>query len=68
MAAKRTGTTGAVLDLLEVQTALEVSAQAGKAITPLEAAKLAQKVEAARDLLQRTILAATRILEDGQEA
>ena len=65
--AKRKGTTGAVLDLLEVQTALEVSAQAGKAIAPLEAAKLAQKVEEARDFLQRSILSAARILEDGQE-
>lgn len=68
MAAKRQGTTGAVLDLLEVQTTLEVSAQTGRVITPLEAAKLSQKVGAAKDLLRRSILAATKVLEDGQKA
>jgi hypothetical protein len=68
MATKRKGTTGAVLDLLEVQTALEVCSQTGKHIAPIDAARLAEKIEAARDLLQRSILAATRILEDGQEA
>lgn len=68
MAAKRKGTTGAVLDLLEVQTALEVCAQAGKHIAPIDAARLAEKIEASRDLLQQAILAATRILEDGHEA
>ena len=67
MAAKRQGTTGAVLDLLEVQTTLEVSAQTGRVITPLEAAKLSQKGRAAKDLLRRSILTETKVLEDGQE-
>ena len=67
MSSARKGTTGAILDLLDVQTRLEICAQLGKQIGPEEAAPLAKKIESARDLLQRSILAAAKALEDGAQ-
>lgn len=59
------GPTRAILDLLEVQTSLEVNSQQGRHIPPHQAAKMAEKIDAAKDLLQATLLAAARILEEG---
>ena len=67
MSSARKGTTGAILDLLDVQTRLEICAQLGKPIGPEEATPLAKKIESARDLLQRSILAAAKALEDGAQ-
>ena len=63
--AKTRGTTGAILALLEVQTRLEVCATMEQAITPADARALVLKLEGARNLLQRSMLEAARILEDG---
>lgn len=63
--AKTNGTTAAVLSLLEVQTRLEVCATLEKPIAPEEARALALKLETARDMLQRSILEAARILDEG---
>jgi hypothetical protein len=63
--AKTKGTTAAVLSLLEVQTRLEVCAAMEKAITPAEARSMVLKLESARNMLQRSILEAARILDEG---
>jgi hypothetical protein len=44
-----------------------VLAEAGKDIRPMEAATMAAELEAAADILMRTITAAAHILENGSE-
>lgn len=56
---------GALLDLLEVETALGVSSQVGKSIPPTDAQRLAQKIERARSRLQQVIQEVTKMLTDG---
>lgn len=60
-------TTRAIIDLLEVQTKLEVEAEMGKYIPPKEAIALALKIKAARNYMQDTFLKAISILENGPE-
>jgi hypothetical protein len=63
--AKTSGTTAAVLSLLEVQTCLEICAEMGEPITPANARRLVMKIETAHNMLQRSMLEAARILDEG---
>lgn len=60
-------TTVAFLELLEVFTFLEVNAEAGNMITPLETIKQAQKIANARAVLMKTIQSAMNTLSDGYQ-
>ena len=55
----------ATLALLEVQTRLELSVELGVPIEARELIPLIMKLETARNTLQRTLLRAAEILENG---
>lgn len=59
--------TQAFLDLSEAQTELEIFARNGRAIDVDRAEKLGAQIGLAIRLLQQTINAAARVLEDGPE-
>jgi hypothetical protein len=57
--------TAAILTLLNVQSKLEVFADLDKPIDRATAKEMAEALEGARNTLQRSILEAGRILEEG---